>query len=369
MIDELYINISIIVIGSLLFAFSFCLLVLRVSKSEMLKSYYTARYVMGGAYMFFGIANVVEYYFHSEEVHIPLTQMISLVIACSQAFLFTYTLITLVNIDFVTRKRFVWELIPILTFIIAAFICYSVCSGLWFKVFLYIFLLFYVSLLLRFTRMFLANYNNYKLRMDNYFSGQESERLRWVYFSFFIALAMGIAALFSVLFMSQLGSLLFSVAIFVFYIYFGIRFINYGKIFHEVEVAVVDEHTNKITTSSFFITAAESFPELEEKIKQWVADKKFTEKGITIDKLAAQLFTNRSYISLYINTIEHKTFRNWINDLRINEAKELLVHHPEWNLACIAIQVGFSDRSNFGRNFSKITGLTPDSWRKGEVRN
>jgi AraC-like DNA-binding protein len=282
-------------------------------------------------------------------------------VACSQAFLFTYTLITLVNIRFVTRRRIIRESIPVALFIATAFVIYFVCSEACFRVFFYIFLLFYVFLLIRFTRLFLLNYHSYCLQLDNYFSEQESRRLRWVYFTFFAALAIGVAALLSALFMSPLGSLLFSVALIVFYTYFSIRFISYATIFQHIEEAIVsgqqpEEENRKIDASTF--------SSIEIKVEEWIRKKKFTERKVNIGGLAGQLYTNRNYLSTYFNAYKKQTFRDWINDLRIKEAKDLLVQHPEMTVQEIALRIGFVNNSHFGRLFLKQTGCSPQTWRK-----
>jgi AraC-like DNA-binding protein len=356
-IDELYTNISIFGAGFLFFGFGLCFLFVDIPDKSALRNYRMARRVMACAYLFFGAVNVLEYGTHSADVHVPLTRMVTLVVACSQAFLFTYTLITLVNISFVTRRRIIRELIPIALFIAMAFVFYFACSKTCFRIFFYVFLLFYVYLLIRFTHLFLANYRDYCLRMDNYFSEQESRRLRWVYFTFFAALAIGIAALLSALFMSPLGSLLFSVVLMAFYIYFGIRFISYASIFQHIEEAIVIEKLPEEKSPL-------AFTAIEEKVDEWIRNKQFTEQKITIKRLSTLLYTNRNYLSAYFNVHKKQTFRDWINNLRIKEAKALLRQHPDLTVSEIALRTGFTDKSNFIRQFIKQTGVSPQVWRK-----
>jgi NhaP-type Na+/H+ or K+/H+ antiporter len=111
--------------------------------------------------------------------------------------LFTCTLIVLVNIRFVTRRRMLTESIPVLLFIAAAFVFYFACSDAGFRVFLYVFSAFYVCLLVHYVRMFRKNYRRCRLQMDNFFAGDEAKRLQWVTFSFYSALTVGILALVS----------------------------------------------------------------------------------------------------------------------------------------------------------------------------
>lgn len=357
MLDELYIIFSIFVTGSLLFVFGFCFLFLSVPCNPSLRNYRTARRMMAYSYLFFGIINIVEYFTRSDSDNIRLTQAVTMVIAASQAVLFTYALITLVNTQFVVRRRLVRDLLPVSLFIAAVFIVCFVCSAACFDAFFYLFILFYGFLLVRFTRLFLLNYRRYRMQMDNYFSERESRRLRWVIFSFFAALSVGVLALVSTVFMSLLGALLFSALCAAFYTYFGIRFINYVFIFQYIETAITgDEKTER--------NERLSFADIKKKLEEWIAGKLFTEKGITVEQLSRRLNTNRTYLSGYINSCENKTFRNWINELRIKEAQRLLLQYPDKPAGEIAVMTGFSDGSHFGRLFAKQTGISPQAWRK-----
>jgi AraC family transcriptional regulator len=57
------------------------------------------------------------------------------------------------------------------------------------------------------------------------------------------------------------------------------------------------------------------------------------------------------------------TFREWINRLRIEEAKRLLLDFPDMNVSEIALQTGFATQSHFSQQFRTITNLSPSNWR------
>jgi hypothetical protein len=97
MIHELYDIISIIVTGSLLVVFGLLFLSIVIPDSPLFRNYRRARRVMACAYLFFALVNGVEYAFRdAAEDNTRLTQ--TLAIAFSQAFLFTWTLIALLNV-------------------------------------------------------------------------------------------------------------------------------------------------------------------------------------------------------------------------------------------------------------------------------
>jgi AraC-like DNA-binding protein len=377
--NELYNILSIFVTGGLLLGCGLMFLFTTIPAGPLLGNYRKARYMMAGAYLFFVAAGIVEYLFQASPPDVSslaLMQTVTLVIAAPQALLFTFAMLALLEVRFPGWRYIFRETAYVLLFVAAVFTAYACCSAKTFTVAFYVFAVLYTLLLARYTFLFLKSYHLFRLRMDNYFSDMEAGRLRWVAFSFFAALAIGIMALLSSLFMSTLIALLFVVVFDVFYLYFAIRFINYAYQFPTIELAMDDDmqdagtqyiaSTPDKTADNNEITGMHdnTLALLEKRIEKWMADKGFTEPGITIDTLAIRLYTNHKYLSTYINTYKHQTFRDWINELRIEEAKNLLLQYPEITGSEVAHQAGFSDRSHFLRQFKKHTGVSPTKWKK-----
>lgn len=103
---------------------------------------------------------------------------------------------------------------------------------------------------------------------------------------------------------------------------------------------------------------------LEKKINTLVDEKFYCTHGITMDSMAQQLNTNRSYLSRYINTTYGCSFNTWLTQLRIDEATRLLVDSPTLPMDKIALMVGFSSRSHFMSLFKASKGVTPGAWRE-----
>jgi AraC-like DNA-binding protein len=379
--NELYNVISIFVTGGLLFALGLMLLVTVVPDSPLLGNYRKARYMMACAYLFFVAAGIVEYLFQAsppDVSDIALMQTVTLVIAASQALLFTFALLALLEVRFPGWRYIFREVTYVLLFIAAIFTAYIFCPAETFKVVFYVFSAVYALLLVRYTFLFLGSYRQFQLRMDNYFSDMEAGRLRWVAFSFFAALVVGFIALLSSLFMSTFVALLFAVVFDIFYLFFALRFINYAYHFHVIERALDNESTAPYT-ETFHATSPQGDPadsgeitgmrndtlaRLEKRIEEWIEDKGFTERGITIDTLSERLGTNGKYLSVYINTRKNQTFREWINTLRVEEAKALLRQHPEMAVKEIALNMGFLTESHFGRHFHALSGFSPSHYRQ-----
>lgn len=94
--------------------------------------------------------------------------------------------------------------------------------------------------------------------------------------------------------------------------------------------------------------------------------KVFLNRKLTIDDIALELNTNRSYISQITNEYFSSNFNNFVNEYRIKEARRLLSDHQYENLSIegIANTVGFNSKSSFNIAFKKFTGLTPSYFQK-----
>lgn len=58
------------------------------------------------------------------------------------------------------------------------------------------------------------------------------------------------------------------------------------------------------------------------------------------------------------------TIQHYINHLRLEHAAELIRNKPDYTLEAIAEESGFSIRSTFNRNFTRLYGITPSEYKK-----
>ena len=104
--------------------------------------------------------------------------------------------------------------------------------------------------------------------------------------------------------------------------------------------------------------------EIAKRIKEWIENEGYTTPGLTLKQLAEQLCTNRTYLSEYINTVYHVSFRDWITDLRIDFAKRRIKAFPQQKILEISETSGFMSLSHFTKTFSEKEGCSPARWRK-----
>lgn len=96
----------------------------------------------------------------------------------------------------------------------------------------------------------------------------------------------------------------------------------------------------------------------------WIEkEKPYLNPDFQLMDLRQVLPLNRTYLSQLINAQFGCSFYQWVNGLRIEEAKRLMIEQPEMTIEEVSKQCGFSYRRNFSRTFVEITGMTPSEWR------
>lgn len=151
-----------------------------------------------------------------------------------------------------------------------------------------------------------------------------------------------------------------------FWCFFTIAYVLFilRKIMHqEVFTAPVQEPTEKEEKSSDYYKTLKK-TSVDELVKE---KKYYLDPSLTLQKLATLLGTNRQYLSNYINREKGKTFYEYINDFRMDEAKNLLDnwddrhHHSMDEIATLS---GFNTYSTFLRTFVKKNGESPSTYLK-----
>ena len=98
-------------------------------------------------------------------------------------------------------------------------------------------------------------------------------------------------------------------------------------------------------------------------LEEWLdKEKPYLNPEFQLMDLRQVLPLNRSYLSQLINSEYGCTFYQWVNDLRIEEAKRLMREQPEIKIQEVSDRCGFSSRVTFHRTFLRETGQTPSEW-------
>ena len=92
----------------------------------------------------------------------------------------------------------------------------------------------------------------------------------------------------------------------------------------------------------------------------------YKRKGLTLSDLAAELATNKTYVSALLNTLSGEKFTSILTRYRVEYAQRLMREHPEMHLDDVADESGFSSRTTFFRSFKALTGMTPQEFAAEE---
>lgn len=88
------------------------------------------------------------------------------------------------------------------------------------------------------------------------------------------------------------------------------------------------------------------------------------QKNLTQEFLSCLFYMNRSYLSTLFKNKTGKKFVDYLNDIRIEKAKELL-RQSDRKMYQIAKSVGYDNIKYFFRIFKKKEGVTPEQYREG----
>ncbi len=97
-----------------------------------------------------------------------------------------------------------------------------------------------------------------------------------------------------------------------------------------------------------------------------VNQQKYLDPYLSLEKLAEEMNGSVSSLSKLINTQSNKSFPDYINELRVEEAKKLLSDpsFEAYTIVSIGLECGFNSKSTFYTAFKKFTGQTPTQYRK-----
>ncbi|MCT2406278.1 helix-turn-helix domain-containing protein [Chryseobacterium antibioticum] len=104
-----------------------------------------------------------------------------------------------------------------------------------------------------------------------------------------------------------------------------------------------------------------------EFLKDFMVEKEpFLDSLLTIQNLSEQVKMPVKDLSTLINLYMDKHFFDFVNEYRIEKAKEILKDPLQKELTILEIlyQVGFNSKSSFSTSFKKYTGTTPTDFRK-----
>jgi len=348
----------------------------HIPEGKDMERYGLSRNILACAYLILGIPGYLKIFILAGNTSLALIRAFTLFSAFFQALLFTFTLLVLIQPLYVTWKRVFIQLGFVLLLNIFLFIFLFHLSDNLYPYIFYTALVIYIGQLINYVSLFRKKYTQCIKQLQDYYNEIEDRRLHWVKVYFYMALSIGILVLISTHLPLFYCTFLFVIYI-VFYVFFAIKYNNYptkfGYIVAAVSSDVTEDYQVVLTPDTYEESQVLPLSQEEMKLKQaidiWVQEKKYVENDISRDDIASSLGTDRIFLSNFFCNRMQIEFRVWRTNLRIEEAKNLLLEYPDLSVSCIGRKVGIYDRSNFQKHFFDLVGMSPKEWRTKNLRN
>ena len=112
------------------------------------------------------------------------------------------------------------------------------------------------------------------------------------------------------------------------------------------------------------IPQAEAAAQLQALAELMASERLHLEPGLTLPRLARRLGMPQTRLTQLLNDNNQTSFKQYLAQLRVGEAKTLLAREPSKPLEAIAEAAGFQSMSTFYSAFKKAEGITPAAFRQ-----
>lgn len=100
-----------------------------------------------------------------------------------------------------------------------------------------------------------------------------------------------------------------------------------------------------------------------------ITQKCFLDPTLSLERLSEEMGLSKSHLSRVINTELGMGFNDYLNNLRVEEAKRHLCNpdFEQYTLVAIGLEAGFNSKTTFNTAFKKLTSMTPSEYRKKSI--
>lgn len=181
-----------------------------------------------------------------------------------------------------------------------------------------------------------------------------------VYFSLGILTTLGLIFLaLKIEMMINLRFVYYCLMLFIFVYVIHIRF----AIFFEIQKLVI-ELKNEEKYKNYELKS-DDMNEIINAIQSYFKTRKsHLDAEFNLDKLSSDLHISKVKITQSLNVELKTNFYQYINSLRVEEAKRLIDKKQDANFVTIGYESGFKNKSTFYKYFKQITGVTPSDYKK-----
>ena len=217
--------------------------------------------------------------------------------------------------------------------------------------------------------------------LENYYDEDESHKIKWVRFCYVISMLTNIfilvyIGLYLLLDYKMEVAALYTIWYLVYMLYLTSNFISFlgshklvldafaHKTLSGEDIKIRRKPARKSPHSGEPVASEIEYAKLKKALDQWVEEKSYRKYDKSREEIAAELRTTKEFLHHYFMTRIGIDFKTWRTQLRIEDAKQMLLEDRKLSTNLIGEMCGFSDRSNFHRQFVKIVGCSPKEWRE-----
>lgn len=354
------------------------LLLIKVPNSEYSRKIAKTKNTIAISYLISSILFYVCLRFSGIEDYEVFSSMMMLVVTVTSSAVLSFSLINLLDESYIEDDRFYLNVVFVAALSILFMRSFWWNPG-WKRVLVHIaYIAFFVLQCLGHIVVYRKLYRESQHKIEQYYDEEEDQKLKWIHFCYII---MMLTQLFILVYRTFPTGVMkvYNVWYSLFLLYFAANFISFlGS--HKLTLDAFAYKTlslqgqaigrgkrrkkeeNQTHEDPSGIDQAQ-VKRLERALEKWVKQKKFSEYDKSREEVAVELGTTREILHMYFTMHKGIDFKSWRTGLRVEEAKRLLLENKELSTNVIGEIAGFSDRSNFHRQFVRLVGCTPKQWR------
>ncbi len=350
--------------GGILLTLSIVLFMIPIPMTERWHKFRKGRTTLAAAYIVLSILMIVNGLTGGERTE--SSGMITLIIAFFQALLYTKICVLFVK-PYLEGGWYYRRLLVVATVYSLALAASHFVAMVVFEWMFAVGIVLYTGLLLYCSVVFSRNYKEAVRRMEYVYEEDMEYRLRWVRRCFYSALSVGVMVWFMAVWHEVEALNKAGIAVYTLYYLFMVghfmRYVNNCGFIIKSASAEDGVVSASVAAEMHDFDGSTDDVLLEVRLAEWVRKHRYRNSDKTVDEIVNELDTSRRQLNDYMVRTYGTNFRTWRNRLRIDEAKKLL---EEGDIAVAEIYnaVGYSDRSNFHRQFTSAVGMTPLQYRK-----
>ncbi len=358
---------------------AFILMLIKVPATEYSKNITNAKTTIAVSFIVCAFMMVFTLNKYSEVWEYERFSSLTMLIAVSFSSLaMSYSMINLLDDKMISSNTFIVNIFLIASSSILLLEMATGTEKILYNISLAASLLLFASQSIFYIIMFDKAYKKSQKALNAYYDDEEEHKIRWIRFCYIIAMLTDLCLL--VYMMIPTSFMKIYIAWYVlFMLYFTANFISFiGS--HKM---ILDAFAHKTLSGQNLFPPKnkrekalkedteydrkqmkKAFKAIQKNLAQWVADKKYREYDKSREEIAAELDTTKELLQLYFMTNIGQDFRSWRTELRINDAKRMLLEDKGTSIQLVGELCGFSDRSNFHTQFTRLTGCSPKKWRE-----